>query len=271
MFPLRSKSCGACGPRNHARSFQPIGVGSNAGSSATSLSSPVADADNFRDELVVELRSAEPGAEIYYSAEPDPASPRSLLYEGPIHLSESRTVGFYARMGDRISNSAESYFHRIPNEWRVEVTSVPNPQYTAGGPLALIDGRFGADDWRTGAWHGYQDQDFVAVLDLGRAQTLRRVGASFLQDARSWIWMPKRLVVEASTDGRRFEEVARFQHGIPDDAYGIFRETLEGPVSDIQARYLRFEAENYGTIPDWHLGAGGEAFIFVDELLVQLR
>ena len=34
-------------------------------------------------------------------------------------------------------------------------------------------------------------------------------------------------------------------------------------------RSIRFHAVNYGTIPDWHPGAGGEAFIFVDELIVE--
>jgi len=28
-------------------------------------------------------------------------------------------------------------------------------------------------------------------------------------------------------------------------------------------------ATNYGTIPDWHLGAGGQAWIFVDEIRVE--
>ena len=31
----------------------------------------------------------------------------------------------------------ESRLHRIPNDWRIELGSVPNPQYTAGGPDAL--------------------------------------------------------------------------------------------------------------------------------------
>lgn len=39
----------------------------------------------------------------------------------------------------------------------------------------------------------------------------------------------------------------------------------------LAGRRLRFRAVNYGTIPDWHPGAGGEAFIFVDELIVRRR
>jgi hypothetical protein len=39
----------------------------------------------------------------------------------------------------------------------------------------------------------------------------------------------------------------------------------------LAGRALRFRALNYGTIPDWHPGAGDEAFIFVDELIVRLQ
>jgi hypothetical protein len=35
------------------------------------------------------------------------------------------------------------------------------------------------------------------------------------------------------------------------------------------ARYVRVKAYNYGRIPDWHPGNGGEAWIFIDEILIQ--
>jgi hypothetical protein len=31
-------------------------------------------------------------------------------------------------------------------------------------------------------------------------------------------------------------------------------------------RYLRVKAKNFGVLPEWHQGAGGEAFIFIDEI-----
>ena len=33
-----------------------------------------------------------------------------------------------------------------------------------------------------------------------------------------------------------------------------------------KARYIKVFAKNFGTIPEWHLGAGGEGFIFIDEI-----
>ena len=33
-----------------------------------------------------------------------------------------------------------------------------------------------------------------------------------------------------------------------------------------RARYLRITLHNYGPLPDWHVSAGQQAWIFVDEL-----
>jgi hypothetical protein len=36
----------------------------------------------------------------------------------------------------------------------------------------------------------------------------------------------------------------------------------------VLAQYVKVRAKNFGKLPDWHMGAGGEAFIFVDEITV---
>ena len=39
-------------------------------------------------------------------------------------------------------------------------------------------------------------------------------------------------------------------------------------ISPVKARYVRVHAYNLGKIPAWHPGAGGDAYIFVDEILI---
>lgn len=226
-----------------------------------------AESATFRGTLTVELAAAEPGATILYTT--DGSDPHDgARHDGPLTLDETTHLRFVAVDGDRSSPVVSSRFHRIPHDWSVQVRSVPNPQYTAGGPDALIDGRFGPEDWRTGKWQGYQDQDFVATVDLGEVVELEAVGASFLQDMRSWIWMPTRVRFSVSDDGEDFVAVGSVGHTVPDDVDAVFLERLLLDV-DTRARYVRVHAENYGTIPAWHPGAGGEAFIFVDEILVE--
>ena len=39
-------------------------------------------------------------------------------------------------------------------------------------------------------------------------------------------------------------------------------------ISPVKVRYVRVHAYNLGKIPAWHPGAGYQAYIFVDELIV---
>jgi hypothetical protein len=111
--------------------------------------------------------------------------------------------------------------------------------------------------------------DCSAIVDLGTTQRLRRAGASFLQDVGSWIWMPAEVVISVSSDGRRFRQVARLKHEVPDKEYGIVQEDLTAELDGVSARYIKIVARNYGTIPAWHPGHGSGAFIFVDEILIE--
>ena len=44
-----------------------------------------------------------------------------------------------------------------------------------------------------------------------------------------------------------------------------FSKSLEG----IEARFVKVFAKNIGVCPDWHVSAGGKAWIFVDEITVK--
>jgi len=38
--------------------------------------------------------------------------------------------------------------------------------------------------------------------------------------------------------------------------------------TDVEARYVRVRATNVGTCPTWHPGAGGKAWVFADEIVI---
>jgi predicted alpha-1,2-mannosidase len=225
--------------------------------------------DRFRGQQSVELRAHDEGAEIFWTVEAEGDPRQGARYRQPITLDRTCDLRFMAVKGAQVSPVVTARFNAIPNDWQLEITSVPNSQYTAGGPDALIDGRRGPENWRTGSWHGYEGQDFDCVLDLGRARPLKQAGASFLQDMRSWIFMPRELVVEVSADGVNWREAGRVGHSVPDREEGVFLADLVVNLDGSPVRALRLHAVNYGPMPEWHLGAGGPGFIFVDELIVK--
>jgi putative alpha-1,2-mannosidase len=221
------------------------------------------ESDSFRESTTVVLDSFDDDATIRYAIDD------WMPYQGPIEITESTHLRFYSELDGARSPVVEAYLHRIPNDWTVELESVPNQQYTAGGSTALIDGLRGDANWRTGGWMGFQLTDFTATVDLGEVRPISRAGASFLQDQRSWIWMPAEVIVSVSADGENFRETARLGTDVAEDAKGIVLRDVVAGLDGAESRYIMIEAKSFGTIPEWHPGRGGGAFIFVDEIIVE--
>ena len=158
----------------------------------------------------------------------------------------------------RRSLVATAKYHRIPHDWKITHETRYSSQYTGGGDFALIDGIRGTANWSGGGWQGYQGKDFVAVLDLGAVQDVSRVGAGFLQDMGSWIWMPQRVEFELSTDGRSFSPAIAIANDVSEKQEGVVTKDLVKIIPPQKARYIRIRAVNLRT----------EGWVFVDEILI---
>ncbi len=226
--------------------------------------------DRFRGSMPVALVDSDPGARIFWTEDVNREPGDGRPYDGPVTIDKTTTLRFAAVAKDGLKSPVVTATFRVmPHDWAVTLGSVPNSQYTAGGANALIDGVFGDEHWRTGGWQGYQGQDFIATVDFPEPVPVHEAGASFLQDVKSWILMPTELQVEISTDGETFMPAGGVTNTVPDDEEGSFSQKLIMMLDGTPLRAIRFTARNYGLLPAWHPGAGGEAFIFVDELIIE--
>ena len=107
------------------------------------------------------------------------------------------------------------------------------------------------------------------IVDLGKSQTISRVGAEFLQDQPRWILMPVKVDFEISADGKNFTPVSSVNNNIPDKEATPTVMVFTNSITPQQTRYIKVKAHNYGTLPAWHPGAGGKAWIFCDEIFIQ--
>jgi hypothetical protein len=108
----------------------------------------------------------------------------------------------------------------------------------------------------------------LATLDLGADRPIQRVVAGFLQDENAWIFYPVQVLVEASVDGQTWRTLGLLNAPQPWSAQGALRHDFT-VSADGTARYVRVRAKNRGTCPPEHKGAGGKAWIFADEVLVE--
>jgi predicted alpha-1,2-mannosidase len=228
-----------------------------------------AESKTFKDRLEVSVESARPDEQIHYTTDGSEPDRNSALYTRPLFIDRTTTIK--ARAFNLSTNSlvATATFHKIQQNWTIKLLSKYNRQYTAGGDAGLIDGVRGSTNFGDGAWQGYQSQDLVAVVDLGAPQKVSKLGAGFLQNVESWIWMPRDVVFELSSDGVNFVRVLSLTNDVSDKEYGAIVKDLAGTITPRTARYVKITAHNYGKIPAWHPGAGDDAFIFVDEIIIE--
>ena len=227
----------------------------------------------FRDKMTVAIHPgdrslAKPKPQIFYTTSADNFS-KKHRYKKPFTITETTTI----RAWDETkyfftSAAAEATYIKFVKDKSVRYISPYNPQYTAGGDDGLVDGLRGNVKWRLGGWQGFQSQYFEAVVDLWSVKEVHEVSVGFLEDIRAWIWFPTEMIVEVSEDGEHFVPFGTYKNDGPIDDYTekVKDFTVKGSA---QARYVRIKAKNFGKIPEWHLGAGGDAHIFIDEIEVR--
>ncbi len=224
----------------------------------------------FYDHISVGISSPLPQAKIYYTLDGSMPDSTSALYSGPIILHNTGTIRAIAYApGLPPSKVVESSFLKIPKNRAIKLLSHYSNQYTAGGQNGLIDFIRGGDDFRDGTWQGYEGQDFAAIVDLGKRQKINYIGAGFIQSIRSWIWMPRKVSFFVSDNGTHFTKVGELKNTVPDDDYANIRHEFSIRPALTYGRYVKVEAQSYGPVPDWHLGAGGKSWIFVDEIVIE--
>jgi predicted alpha-1,2-mannosidase len=227
----------------------------------------------FTDHLRISMRA--PGQDgrsrtiIHYTTDSSDPTPGSQRFIKPFLIDRSTTIKALVIAADgRRSLIATARYQQIPHSWSINLISKYSSQYTGSGDLALIDGIRGTTNWSGGAWQGYQGRDFVAVVDLGKIHKVSKLGAGFLQDVGAWIWMPREVEFELSLNGRDFVKVASIPNDVPQQKYGVIIKDFIKTITPQTARYLRVTARTFGKIPAWHPGKGEDAWIFVDEILI---
>ncbi len=122
----------------------------------------------------------------------------------------------------------------------------------------------------TATGSGLKAENLDAVIDLGKDTSFSTVTVGFLQQWYAWIWLPLHVDVEISSDGKNFTLVSSIVNTCArHDGRRFLRSSSPRNWGSREARYIRVSALSRKTCPDWHLGAGQKAWIFVDEVTVQ--
>ena len=226
----------------------------------------LAKSKSFKDKLNISFDSFTKDVAYFYSIN----NSEFKKFDKELVLNESAKIKFYSSNGsEKISDTISAEFFKKPNNYTISIKSKYNPQYHAGGEEGLLDGIFGTENWRKGDWQGYQSQDFECVIDRQTSLPVNSISANFLQDQRSWILMPTQVEFYVSNDNVNFELVDKISNDIDPKIDKNILKSFGSSKKAVSARYVKVIAKNFGKLPEWHQGFGGDAFIFIDEITVK--
>ncbi len=224
----------------------------------------------FADKTTATLSSLTPNAKIHYTTDDTVPTKNSKVNVAPLTIDRTTTVKAIAIGANGIASfPVESVLTKRPHDWTVNVISGYSTQYTGGGENAIVDGIRGTVNFASGEWQGIQGKPYEAIIDLKRETEIKELGGSFLQVALPWIWMPANFKFDISNNGTDWSEIADIKTDVPQrEMTPTIREYTQ-KITPTKARYVRIRAFNIGKIPSWHLGAGGDPWIFVDEVIIR--
>ena len=97
------------------------------------------------------------------------------------------------------------------------------------------------------------------TIDLGTTKPLHEITADFIQWFSAWVWLPVRVEIAVSDDGREFRTLATLTNDYPEEAerpeYRAF-----GWQGEARGRYVRYRA--------WRNDRPG-GWLFTDEIIVR--
>lgn len=213
------------------------------------------------------VMTAEAGATIYYTTNGSAPTTKSAVFTRPFEIKTGMVIRAMAlSKGKRSSETVEQTF--VKAQYGVESETEYAAQYSANGPLTLVDGQLGSTNFKDGKWLGYEGKNMRIYLDLGYITQVDTLNLSFLRNLGSWIFMPTNIQVYYSSYGSRYQNLPKLNLPAAKATDPTQRETVRVPVNRA-CRYLMIDAANVGICPAWHPGAGAKSWLFADEVGVK--
>ena len=219
-----------------------------------------------------------------YNLESDIGEKTDLALRLPMVVKELQNIGEKARsiLGDKLTDriGSESYetlcgssppavkFNHLAIGNDIRLNNKPHKSYPGESISSLVNGIGGTVNYRDPSWQGFEATDLYATIDLGKIKSVKSIKVRFLQDQVVWIFLPEKVQIEHSVDGKNFELI---HESFPSNDFSFTQDIFEfdAEIDKIESRYIRVKGYNINSCPDYHPGAGGKSWIFADEIIIR--
>jgi hexosaminidase len=227
--------------------------------------------DKKSGAMKIILESEQFNVPILYTINGDDVKPSSLVYSGPFEVKANGVIkaGMFVdgKLKEKTVEMPLIFHHAIGKP--VRYLKDYSYRYPAAGKHALTDGLRGSINHRDGLWQGFYGNDLDLIIDLGTEVPVNSVQMNFLQNQRSWIFLPVVVEFSLSSDGKKYHSFNEVSNTISaKEQQAIMQPFNIQFMENSKARYIRVKAKNLGKCPSWHEGAGQDSWMFTDEVVV---
>ena len=115
------------------------------------------------------------------------------------------------------------------------------PNYPANGEKTLTDGLRGGWNYNDKRWLGFANNHRMdVVIDLEKVTKIHSVSADFMQIWGPYVYMPSKVVISSSVNGKDYTQLTAIDHQVQkDDSVSFKKFSWEG---ETDARYIRYQA-----------------------------
>lgn len=225
------------------------------------------EVDTLQRALKVQIHSID-HAPIYYTLDGSQPTEKSFRCDRVICIAQSVDLKAVAIREAGMSNVIEKciYFNKATLASVQFVQSQPVPNYTFKGAVTLVDGLRGNENFSTGAWLGFLQDEVTLLLDLHEKKTFSKLGVNAMTYMDAWIMAPIQLQVFVSDDNQNFKNVAKVDFPAETDVKKREIKCFEATFSSVESRYVKVVVKGSADLPKNHVSVGAHPFLFMDEI-----
>ena len=208
---------------------------------------------------------------IYYTLDNSQPDSSSTEYLEPFLTKNSTIINAVAYKDGKLREKAHPIQIAIHKAMGKEgiLTYAPEEKYACSGSKTLLNGLYGSASHTDGQWLGFKGKDMELVIDMGESMPINIIKLNALAMPGRWIFLPKNITVSVSEDGNSYQETGSVSHNIDQQTCDNQIVPFTIKMKNTSGRYIKIVAKNYGTLPNWHKGAGNPAWLFIDEVVVE--
>ncbi|MBX2951512.1 MAG: family 20 glycosylhydrolase [Leadbetterella sp.] len=195
---------------------------------------------------------------IRYTLDGTPPQLTSAPYTGPLLLSKSTRVSaryFQDSIPIGPLLTFDTDIHKAIG--KPVIYNSPWDGYAAQKENTMTNGIQGGLTYHDGQWQGFT-RPIDLIVDLQEIQSIHTVAMNFMQMIGPGVYMPGKLEVFISEDGKNFKAIGNVPNDIPDqDPKLTFKRSQLNLDTPVQARFIQVKASN-----------PKRGYLFTDEIII---